>query len=46
MLAIYAVLLSMSVPIVPLMTLFGLCIALAMGLLIRHQRRADQPAGS
>lgn len=46
MLAIYAVLLSMSLPIVPLMTLFGLCIALAMGLLIRQQRRADQPAAS
>lgn len=46
MLAIYAVLLSMSVPIVPLMTLFGLCITLAIGLLIRRQRRADQPATS
>ena len=43
MLAVYAALLSMSVPIVPLMTVFGLFIALAIGLLMRRGRRTEQP---
>lgn len=38
MLGVYATLVAMTVPIVPLMTVFGLCIALAIGLLIRRGR--------
>jgi MFS family permease len=40
MLAVYAALIALEMPIVPLMSLFGLCIALAMGLLIRQGGRA------
>jgi MFS family permease len=46
MLAVYAALIALEMPIVPLMSLFGLSIALAMGLLIRQGggRAVPKPA--
>jgi MFS transporter, LPLT family, lysophospholipid transporter len=41
MLAAYAGLIALEAPIVPLMSMFGLCIALAMGMLIRQGRRSE-----
>ncbi|MEI6759315.1 MAG: lysophospholipid transporter LplT [Betaproteobacteria bacterium] len=41
MLAVYAALIALEAPIVPLMSMFGLCIALAMGTLIRRGRRSE-----
>lgn len=41
MLAAYAALIALEAPIVPLMSLFGLCIAIAMGLLIRQGLRSE-----
>ena len=43
MLGVYATLVAMTVPIVPLMTVFGLCIALAIGLLVQRGRRDEKP---